>query len=71
MGALLSCILGDSEEALSPSRINNKYIYSPTSPGNPKAKMKSDRIDAFIERQSLEQSNIVKILLLGKGVNVV
>lgn len=65
MGTCLSCILGESEEAVSPSNINNKYIYSPSSPGNPKAKQKSERIDAMIEKQASEQSNIVKILLLG------
>jgi hypothetical protein len=66
MGTCLSCILGDSEEAASPSNLNNKYIYSPTSPGNQKAKLKSEKIDAMIEKQASEQSNIVKILLLGK-----
>lgn len=65
MGTCLSCILGDSEEAASPSNINNKYIYSPSSPVNPKAKQKSERIDAMIEKQASEQSNVVKILLLG------
>lgn len=66
MGTCLSCILGDSEEFYSPSMINNKYIYSTNSPANPKAKLRSDRIDALIEKQASEQSNIVKILLLGK-----
>ena len=49
----------------------NKFLNS--SPGtvsgsqyNPKAKLKSDRIDALIEKQASEQNNIVKILLLGK-----
>lgn len=36
------------------------------SPVNPKAKLKSDKIDALIEKQASEQSNVVKILLLGK-----
>lgn len=66
MGTCLSCILGDSEEVASPSNLNNKYIYSLNSPGNPKAKLKSEKIDAMIEKQASEQSNIVKILLLGK-----
>ena len=66
MGTCLSCILGDSEEALSPTNINNKYIYSPSAPTNIKAKIKSDRIDAYIEKQASEQNNLVKILLLGK-----
>ena len=79
MGTCLSCILGDSEEATaSPTNFNNtastnysnntnKYLFSSTSsPANPKAKLKSDKIDALIEKQASEHNNIVKILLLGK-----
>lgn len=66
MGSCLSCILGDSEEASSPSSLSNKYLHSAnSSPANPKAKMKSDRIDAMIEKQASEQNNVIKILLLG------
>lgn len=67
MGTCLSCILGESEEVASPVNFNNKYIYSTnSSTANPKAKLKSDKIDALIEKQASEQSNVVKILLLGK-----
>lgn len=41
------------------------FIKSPQHP-NSKAKLKSDRIDALIEKQATEQNNIVKILLLGR-----
>lgn len=69
MGTCLSCILGESEDAMSPTGVSNRYLYSPNSPGamNPKSKLKSDRIDALIEKQASEQSNVVKILLLGTG----
>ncbi len=68
MGTCLSCILGNSEEASSPSNLSNKYLHSANnSSSNPKAKMKSDRIDAMIEKQSSEQNNVIKILLLGKN----
>lgn len=58
------------------SRSPNKFISSSSAKGrpaggsqpNPKAKLKSDRIDALIEKQASEQSNIVKILLLGKAL---
>ena len=82
MGACLSCILGDSEEASSPNTFaspsslqnfksstgsgHNKFINASSSAGGAKAKMKSDRIDSLIEKQASEQSNVVKILLLGK-----
>lgn len=76
MGSCLSCILGDSEEASSPNspatgHKPNKFLNSNGTATNgfqhnPKAKLKSDRIDALIEKQASEQSNIVKILLLGK-----
>ena len=69
MGNCLSCILGDSEEAYpNPNSLNRntntKYNYSSKSI-DPKAKFKSDRIDAYIEKQASEQNNVVKILLLG------
>ena len=82
MGACLSCILGDSEEASSPNSFaspsslqnfksstggHNKFINASSPAGGAKAKMKSDRIDALIEKQASEQSNVVKILLLGKA----
>lgn len=58
------------------SRSPNKFISSSSAKGrpaggsqpNPKAKLKSDRIDALIEKQASEQSNVVKILLLGKAL---
>ncbi len=42
----------------------NDFINSPAAQ-NSKAKIKSDHIDALIEKQAVEQNNIVKILLLG------
>lgn len=61
----MACILGDSEDAGTPNGMNNQYIYPPVSHVNTKAKLKSERIDAYIEKQACEQGNVVKILLLG------
>lgn len=58
----------------SASNSGNKFLNSSSmlGPGGtkPKAKMKSDRIDALIEKQASEQYNIVKILLLGKHIEL-
>lgn len=79
MGSCLSCLLGDAQDdenyGASPSSFSsgkhgkgprrNDFINSPAAQ-NSKAKIKSDHIDALIEKQAVEQNNIVKILLLGK-----
>jgi hypothetical protein len=76
MGSCLSCLLGDANEdeefvstpgSLAPSKAKGapNFLNGPQKP-NSKAKIKSDRIDALIEKQATEQNNIVKILLLGK-----
>lgn len=79
MGICLSCLFGDTQDdesyGASPSSFSNAknekvtrrndFINSPAAQ-NSKAKLKSDHIDALIEKQAVEQNNIVKILLLGK-----
>ena len=76
MGSCLSCLLGDSAEeddyistpgSLSATKAKGSPNFINGTPQtNSKAKLKSDRIDALIEKQATEQNNIVKILLLGK-----
>lgn len=68
MGTCLSCILGESEET-SPNLIKNKYNNYSSKSVDPKAKFKSDRIDAYIEKQAAEQNNVIKILLLGTFIS--
>ena len=76
MGSCLSCLLGDASEdeefvstpnslATSKAKGAPNFLNGSQQP-NSKAKLKSDRIDALIEKQATEQNNIVKILLLGK-----
>lgn len=76
MGKCLSCLLGESgeeEEYIpSPGSLTVGKAKGATNfinghlQANSKAKLKSDHIDALIEKQATEQNNIVKILLLGK-----